>query len=124
MLGLVALLYPVPSIIAHRFQSLQVSDLLMDEAIIQLHRSGYKIDDALSELNANDIILTTDVDNMTQDDAKKFAKGIKQLGKNFSRIHRELLPHHSRVRIWKSRFFFVGANKCINMTRFFLLFPI
>lgn len=69
----------------------------MDEAIIQLHRSGYKVDDALSELNANDIILTTDVDNMTQDDAKKFAKGIKQLGKNFSRIHRELLPHHSRV---------------------------
>ena len=71
----------------------------MDEAIIQLHRSGYKIDDALSELNANDIILTTDVDYMTQDDAKKFAKGIKQLGKNFSRIHRELLPHHSRVSI-------------------------
>ncbi|EFP07332.1 CRE-EGL-27 protein [Caenorhabditis remanei] len=78
---------------------LQVSDLLMDEAIIQLHRSGYKIDDALSELNANDIILTTDVDYMTQDDAKKFAKGIKQLGKNFSRIHRELLPHHSREQL-------------------------
>ncbi|CTQ86435.1 Egg-laying defective protein 27 [Caenorhabditis elegans] len=77
----------------------RVSDLLMDEAIIQLHRSGYKIDDALSELNANDIILTTDVDNMTQDDAKKFAKGIKQLGKNFSRIHRELLPHHSREQL-------------------------
>uniref|UniRef100_A0A8R1E3T0 GATA-type domain-containing protein n=1 Tax=Caenorhabditis japonica TaxID=281687 RepID=A0A8R1E3T0_CAEJA len=78
---------------------LQVSDLLMDEAIIQLHRSGYKVDDALSELNANDIILTTDVDYMTQDDAKKFAKGIKQLGKNFSRIHRELLPHHSREQL-------------------------
>ncbi|PIC45052.1 hypothetical protein B9Z55_005204 [Caenorhabditis nigoni] len=78
---------------------LQVSDLLMDEAIIQLHRSGYKIDDALSELNANDLILTTDVDYMTQDDAKKFAKGIKQLGKNFSRIHRELLPHHSREQL-------------------------
>ncbi|CAB3404808.1 unnamed protein product [Caenorhabditis bovis] len=77
----------------------RVSDLLMDEAICQLHRSGYKIDDALNEMAANDILLASDVDYMTADDAKKFAKGIKSLGKNFSRIHRELLPHHSREQL-------------------------
>lgn len=63
-----------------------------------LHRCGYKYDEALKEMNANDKLLSADANFMTVDDTKKFGKGIKTYGKNFVKISRELLPMHSRVR--------------------------
>ena len=77
----------------------QVSDLLFDDSLVTLHRCGYKFDEALAVMNANDRLLSADANFMTADDVKKFGKGIKTYGKNFTRINRELLPHHSRVSI-------------------------
>nr|CDJ88933.1 Bromo adjacent region and ELM2 and Zinc finger domain containing protein [Haemonchus contortus] len=74
----------------------RVSDLLFDDALTTLHRCGYKFDEALKEMNANDKLLSADANFMTVDDTKKFCKGIKTIGKNFMRISRELLPLHSR----------------------------
>lgn len=74
-----------------------MSDLLFDDCIGTLHRCGYKYDEALKEMNANDKLLACDTNFMTPDDAKKFCKGIKTFGKNFLKISRELLPLHSRV---------------------------
>ncbi|KHJ99558.1 GATA zinc finger [Oesophagostomum dentatum] len=74
----------------------RVSDLLFDDALTTLHRCGYKFDEALKEMNANDKLLSADANFMTVEDTKKFCKGIKTIGKNFVRISRELLPLHSR----------------------------
>ncbi|KAK5980488.1 hypothetical protein GCK32_011681 [Trichostrongylus colubriformis] len=74
----------------------RVSDLLFDDALTTLHRCGYKFDEALKEMNANDKLLSADANFMTVEDTKKFCKGIKTIGKNFMRISRELLPLHSR----------------------------
>ncbi|WKX92930.1 hypothetical protein Q1695_010729 [Nippostrongylus brasiliensis] len=74
----------------------RVSDLLFDDALTTLHRCGYKFDEALREMNANDKLLSADANFMTVEDTKKFCKGIKTIGKNFMRISRELLPLHSR----------------------------
>ncbi|VDM61255.1 unnamed protein product [Angiostrongylus costaricensis] len=76
--------------------SFQVSDLLFDDALTTLHRCGYRFDEALKEMNANDKLLSADANFMTVEDTKKFSKGIKTIGKNFVRISRELLPLHSR----------------------------
>ncbi|ETN74096.1 GATA zinc finger [Necator americanus] len=75
----------------------RVSDLLFDDALTTLHRCGYKFDEALKEMNANDKLLSADANFMTVEDTKKFCKGIKTIGKNFVRISRELLPLHSRT---------------------------
>ncbi|PIO53552.1 GATA zinc finger, partial [Teladorsagia circumcincta] len=75
----------------------RVSDLLFDDALTTLHRCGYKFDEALKEMNANDKLLSADANFMTVEDTKKFCKGIKTIGKNFMRISRELLPLHSRT---------------------------
>lgn len=92
-------------------QCARVSDLLFDDAIVTLHRCGYRFNEALAvsdrgntghcvqEMNANDRLLSSDANFMTAEDVKKFGKGIKTYGKNFTRINRELLPHHSRVSI-------------------------
>ncbi|KAJ1357933.1 hypothetical protein KIN20_016208 [Parelaphostrongylus tenuis] len=74
----------------------RVSDLLFDDALTTLHRCGYRFDEALKEMNANDKLLSADANFMTVEDTKKFSKGIKTIGKNFVRISRELLPLHSR----------------------------
>ncbi|KJH42762.1 GATA zinc finger [Dictyocaulus viviparus] len=74
----------------------RVSDLLFDDALTTLHRCGYRFDEALKEMNANDKLLSADANFMTVEDTKKFCKGIKTIGKNFVRISRELLPLHSR----------------------------
>ncbi|KAE9417551.1 hypothetical protein Angca_005195, partial [Angiostrongylus cantonensis] len=75
----------------------RVSDLLFDDALTTLHRCGYRFDEALKEMNANDKLLSADANFMTVEDTKKFSKGIKTIGKNFVRISRELLPLHSRT---------------------------
>lgn len=75
--------------------------MLFDDCIGTLHRCGYKYDEALKEMNANDKLLACDANFMTPEDSKKFSKGIRTIGKNFLKINRELLPLHSRV-IWES----------------------
>lgn len=74
----------------------RTADRCKDDAIVTLHRCGYKFEDALREMNANDRLLASDVNYMTADDAKKFGRGLKQYGKNFLKISREMLPLHSR----------------------------
>lgn len=71
-------------------------DMLLDDAITTLHRCSYSYHDAIQEMNANDQLLNADANFMTVEDTKKFGKGIKTLGKNFTRISRELLPLHNR----------------------------
>ncbi|GMT16763.1 hypothetical protein PFISCL1PPCAC_8060, partial [Pristionchus fissidentatus] len=91
-------------------RSYRCTDQLLDDAITTLHRCSYSYPDALKEMNsnaalllqemnANDQLLSTDANFMSIEDTKKFGKGIKTLGKNFTRISRELLPLHSREQL-------------------------
>lgn len=41
----------------------------------------------------------------TEDETKRFIKGLRQFGKNFYRIHKDLLPHKQTV-----RFFFMNEK--------------
>ncbi|CAJ0919847.1 unnamed protein product, partial [Mesorhabditis belari] len=76
--------------------SARVSDRLLDDAIVALHRNGYDIKKAINEMNANDQLLSSDVSYLTQEDVKKFGKGIRTYGKNFVKISRECLPMYKR----------------------------
>lgn len=97
----------------------RVSDRLLDDAIVALHRNGYDTVKAVNEMHANDRLvlsnrfltsnlssdalnfrlLSSDVSYMTQEDVKKFGKGIRTYGKNFVKISRECLPIYKRVRL-------------------------
>jgi hypothetical protein len=69
-------------------KSARTGDLLLDDAVTNLHRSGYNIVDAIGTMQAIDKHLTSDSSFMSADDVKKFGKGIKQYGKNFNKINK------------------------------------
>lgn len=48
-------------------------------------------------MEQHDNQLAEDNSFLTAEDVKKFTKGIKNYGKNFAKIQRELLPYHMRV---------------------------
>lgn len=77
----------------------RLGDLLFDDAINNLHNCRYNIEEAQHVMNEHDNQLTEDNSFLTAEDVKKFTKGIKNYGKNFTKIQKELLPYHMRVRI-------------------------
>lgn len=60
--------------------------------IFQLHDSGYDPGKALQALVKCPVSKGIDK-KWTEDETKKFIKGLRQFGKNFFRIHKDLLPH-------------------------------
>jgi len=59
---------------------------------LQLHDSGYDPGKALQALVKCPVSKGIDK-KWTEDETKKFIKGLRQFGKNFFRIHKDLLPH-------------------------------
>lgn len=62
----------------------------------QLHDSGYDPGKALQALVKCPVPKGIDK-KWTEDETKKFIKGLRQFGKNFFRIHKDLLPHKETV---------------------------
>lgn len=92
----------------------RTGDLLLDDAVVTLHRSGYSVMDAINTMQAIDTHLTTDSSFMNADDVKKFGKGIKQYGKNFNKINKDLLGNHRREQLIA---FYYLWKKSTNATR-------
>lgn len=63
---------------------------------LQLHDSGYDPGKALQALVKCPVPKGIDK-KWTEDETKKFIKGLRQFGKNFFRIHKDLLPHKETV---------------------------
>lgn len=61
-----------------------------------LHDSGYDPGKALQALVKCPVPKGIDK-KWTEDETKKFIKGLRQFGKNFFRIHKDLLPHKETV---------------------------
>lgn len=62
----------------------------------QLHDSGYDAGKALEALLKCPV--TKGIDKKwTEEETKRFIKGLRQFGKNFFRIHKDLLPHRTTV---------------------------
>lgn len=59
---------------------------------LQLHDSGYDPGKALQTLVKCPVPKGIDK-KWTEDETKRFIKGLRQFGKNFFRIHKDLLPH-------------------------------
>lgn len=64
--------------------------------MFQLHDSGYDPGKALQALVKCPVPKGIDK-KWTEDETKKFIKGLRQFGKNFFRIHKDLLPHKETV---------------------------
>lgn len=64
--------------------------------LFQLHDSGYDPGKALQALVKCPVPKGIDK-KWTEDETKKFIKGLRQFGKNFFRIHKDLLPHKETV---------------------------
>uniref|UniRef100_A0AC35G9N1 Uncharacterized protein n=1 Tax=Panagrolaimus sp. PS1159 TaxID=55785 RepID=A0AC35G9N1_9BILA len=79
----------------------RLGDLVMDDAIVTLHNCGYNIEKARDIMKQQDALLAKDSLFLTQEDAKKFSKGIKAHGKNFPKIRKEFLPSHMREHLVK-----------------------
>lgn len=62
----------------------------------KLHDSGYDPSKALQALVKCPVPKGIDK-KWTEDETKKFIKGLRQFGKNFFRIHKDLLPHKETV---------------------------
>uniref|UniRef100_A0A915LC15 Uncharacterized protein n=1 Tax=Meloidogyne javanica TaxID=6303 RepID=A0A915LC15_MELJA len=95
-------------------KSARTGDLLLDDAVVALHRSGYSVMDAINTMQAIDTHLTTDSSFMNADDVKKFGRGIKQYGKNFNKINKDLLGNHRREQLIA---FYYLWKKSANATR-------
>lgn len=68
-------------------------------ALDMLHDSGYDPGKALQALVKCPVPKGIDK-KWTEDETKKFIKGLRQFGKNFFRIHTDLLPHKETVSIY------------------------
>ncbi|MFH4981136.1 hypothetical protein AB6A40_007845 [Gnathostoma spinigerum] len=89
-------------------------DRCMHDAIVTLHKCGYNVTYAIEAMNKNDEHIVATTNFMSAEDAKKFARGIKMYGKNFLKIKKELLPHHSRAELVQ---FYYGWKKTRDWTR-------
>ncbi|KRY15737.1 Arginine-glutamic acid dipeptide repeats protein [Trichinella patagoniensis] len=67
-------------------------DQITINAFNALHRNDYDTGKALQELVKNPLPLSADK-RWSEEETKKFVKGLKQYGKNFFKIRKELLPH-------------------------------
>lgn len=63
-----------------------------------LHDSSYDPGKALQTLVKCPVAKGIDK-KWTEDETKRFIKGLRQFGKNFYRIHKDLLPHKQTVSI-------------------------
>lgn len=68
------------------------SDLTTLHAISVLHESEYDTERALQVLVESPPVLRTVEKTWNEEDQKKFVKGLRQYGKNFFRIRKDLLP--------------------------------
>lgn len=75
----------------------------------QLHDSGYDPGKALQALVKCPVPKGIDK-KWTEDETKKFIKGLRQFGKNFFRIHKDLLPHKETVNTWARKCQFIIAK--------------
>lgn len=66
-----------------------------------LHDSSYDPGKALQTLVKCPVAKGIDK-KWTEDETKRFIKGLRQFGKNFYRIHKDLLPHKQTVSIYFS----------------------
>ena len=78
----------------------RLGDLVTDDAIVTLHNCGYNIEKAKELMKVNDTEIAKEELYLTPEDAKKFVKGIRVHGKNFSKIKKEFLPLQMRVSIF------------------------
>lgn len=70
--------------------------VFLSSQLFQLHDSGYDPGKALQALVKCPVPKGIDK-KWTEDETKKFIKGLRQFGKNFFRIHKDLLPHKETV---------------------------
>lgn len=66
--------------------------------MLQLHDSGYDPGKALQALVKCPVPKGIDK-KWSEEETKRFVKGLRQFGKNFFRIRKDLLPHRDTVRI-------------------------
>lgn len=67
-------------------------------AFFQLHDSGYDPGKALQALVKCPVPKGIDK-KWSEEETKRFVKGLRQFGKNFFRIRKDLLPHRDTVRV-------------------------
>lgn len=71
-----------------------IANFLMNQ--LQLHDSGYDPGRALQALVKCPVPKGIDK-KWSEEETKRFVKGLRQFGKNFFRIRKDLLPHRDTV---------------------------
>lgn len=90
------------------------SDDIIIYAIDVLHRMQYDTAKALQHVVKVPIPPGYEDKKWTEEEQKKFMKGFRQYGKNFFRIHKELLPHRQTSELVEYYYLWKKTPQAIN----------
>ena len=90
------------------------SDSTTIYAIDVLHEMQYDTSKALQYLVKNPISVKTMEKKWNDEDQKKFVKGLRQYGKNFFRIRKELIPHRETSELVEYYYLWKKTPQAVN----------